>query len=601
MNFTRSTARSVLARSTRVGRTPCPTHARFQSSSSSSTSSTSSNVGGQGSSHIAAGAAGGLAAGIALYSIYLITPSGKMHRTINKGAKEVHKKYDEAAKKLQGQTPGADEAIKYIKEFAYSYVAWVPGGKQYVDTVFKDIETLKENHRDVNEIVNGAYKQFQQLSRSGFSLETASNAYNILADLSKKFGDLAGNPLTDILDNHPQAKKKFGGSIDQLKEMGENYGPEAKKQVDQTWNEAKEILRGGVSAANLDRGLEGAKSYLDKNPKVRELVEKNASVLKQGNAKEVFEQAKKAVESGETGALEDYVNKAKSKSEQAASNLGIDQYFKMIPSGSEVLEKLNQLREVAEEHTNEGEKLLKETTDELKQVLEKNSIKTTLPGGADLGSPGGDGEEPTWAMQPQIHRSGVVPNDEVLVKSLYKQLLKDKWKLQYKAAHDYPDEYGLPPSLLGNSIISFQDNAQNSHNRLRRLQWLQRKWAFFRAHREIKEKDVYIATKRSFLTWIEQRFGPETTSGALQDLCFIVGGYVFWVDLAVVTALPPFGLSPDLESGYYGDDNVSGSYITGYSGSSASGSALCEGSSSSVSGRVRRWQGNIQQPRGSWR
>ncbi|KAI1426115.1 hypothetical protein F5Y12DRAFT_309578 [Xylaria sp. FL1777] len=390
MNAARPTARITLTRSTRVGRTRCPARPRFQSSSSASTSS---NAAGNGSSHIAAGAAGGLAAGIALYAIYLVTPSGKMHRMINKGAKEVHQKYNEAAKNLQGQTPDVDRAINYMKEFAYSYVAWVPGGRQYVDTVFKDVETLKENHREeVSQIVSDAYKQFQGLSKSGLSLVAASKVYNILSDLSKKFGGLAGNALTDIIDNHPQAKEKFGGSIDQLKEMGENYGPEAKKQVDQTWNQAKEILSGGLSTANLDKvrrlieekiqqvkklgdeawnkGLEEAKPYLDKNPKIKELVEKNASALKQGNAKEVFDQAKKAVESGDTGALENYINKAKSKSEQVASSLGIDQYFKMIPGGSEIMEKVNQLRKVAEEHKDEGEELLKETMDELKQVLE---------------------------------------------------------------------------------------------------------------------------------------------------------------------------------------------------------------------------------------
>jgi hypothetical protein len=327
-----------------------------------------------------------------------MTPAGKMHRTINKGAKEVNQKYKEAAQKIQGQTPDADGAIKYMKEFAYAYVAWVPGGRAYVDTVFMDVETLKENHQDeVNQIVSDAYKQFQDLSKSGLSMESASKAYSILTDVGKKFGDLAGDALGEILDNHPQAKEKFGGTIDQLKEMGENYGPEAKKQVDQTWKQVKEVLGGGFSAANLDKArrlveekiqqvkklgdeawnkaLEEAKPYLDKNPKVKELLEKNANALKQGNTKEVFEQAKKAVESGDMGALEDYVNKAKSKGEQAASSLGIDQYFKMIPSGSEILEKVNQLREVAEKHKDEGEKLLKETAEELKQVLDKKSEK----------------------------------------------------------------------------------------------------------------------------------------------------------------------------------------------------------------------------------
>ncbi|KAI1828211.1 hypothetical protein F4861DRAFT_489163 [Xylaria intraflava] len=395
MDATRFAARATLMRSTRTGRTQCPTHARFQSSSSSSASSRGFNMS---NPNVVAGAAGGLAAGVTLYGIYLMTPSGKMHRTINKGAREVQRKYSEAAKRLRGPTPDLDDAINRMREFAYSYVAWVPGGRDYVDSAFKDIETLKENHReDVNDIISDAYTQFQDLSKLGFSLEAASKAYNILTDLTKKLGALAGNALGDILDNHPQAKEKFGGSVDKLREMGENYGPEAKKQVDQTWEQAQKMLRGGVSAGNLDRvrrlvedkiqqvkklgdeawdkGMKEAKPYLDKNPKVKELIENNASALKQGNAKEVFEQAKNAVESGDTGALEDYVNQAKSKGKQAASNFGIDQYFNMIPSGSDILEKVNNLREVAEKYEDEGEKLLEETTEELKQVLEKKSEK----------------------------------------------------------------------------------------------------------------------------------------------------------------------------------------------------------------------------------
>ncbi|KAJ8128247.1 hypothetical protein O1611_g5388 [Lasiodiplodia mahajangana] len=397
MNAARSAARTTVTRSVRGCRAHCPARSRFQSSSSTQ-SSISTNATGQDNSYMAAGAAGGLAAGIALYGIYLMTPSGKVYRTINKGAKEVNRKYNEAAKQLQGQTPDVDGAIKSMKEFAYSYVAWVPGGRQYVDTVFKDVETLKQNHRDeVNQIVSDAYRQFKELSNFGLSLDTASKAYNILADLANKFGDLTGNALTDILNNHPWAKKKFGGTVEQLEEMGENYGPEAKKQVDQTWKEAKEILGGGLTAANLDKarrlvedkiqqvkklgdeawnkGLEGVKPYLDKNPKVKELIEKNTSTLKQGNAKEVFDQVKKAVESGDMGPLEDYVSRAKSKGEQAAGSLGIDQYFKMIPSGSEILEQVNQLKEVAEKHKEEGGRLLEETTEELKQVLGKKLEK----------------------------------------------------------------------------------------------------------------------------------------------------------------------------------------------------------------------------------
>ncbi|KAK7741984.1 hypothetical protein SLS53_004567 [Cytospora paraplurivora] len=393
----RTAARSALprvARSVKAPRTARQT--RFQSTSSSSSSHTQ----GSGTSPIVAGVAGGVAAAGVLYGAFLFTPSGKVARSINKATKEGQKKYQEAATKIQQNTPDADQTIKYIKDFAYSYVAWIPGGRQYVDVVFKDIETVRKNHRDeADRLLNDAYKQLQDVSKSGLSLETVRKLYDVLADLSVKVADLSTDALGDIVDNHPQLKEKFGGSLDQLKSLGEQYGPEAKKQVDETWKQIRDVAAGGLTAANLDKarklvqekieqvkklgdeawqkGLEQAKPYLDKNPKVKELLEKNADALKQGNAKELFDRARKAVESGSTGDLESYVNEAvkktKSAGKKAGGGFGLEQYFDQIPNGSEILPKLQQLKEVAEKHSDESEKLVKETLEELKKVLEKKS------------------------------------------------------------------------------------------------------------------------------------------------------------------------------------------------------------------------------------
>ncbi|KAI1075501.1 hypothetical protein F5B20DRAFT_585296 [Whalleya microplaca] len=392
----RTLIRSTSLQASRTARGSRASHARFQSSSSSS----SKNAGSSNSQYFAAGIAGGVAAATVLYGTYLLTPSGQVQRKINKGVREASNKYEEASKKLQGSTPNVDEALNYIREFCYSYVGWVPGGRQYVDAAFKDVETLRQKHRnEVNQTISDAYSQFQDLSRSGLSMDTVSKAYEILTDLSKKLGSLGSDAAMDILDNHPQIKQRFGGSIDHLKQMGEDYGPEAKKQVDQTWEQVKEIMGGGISAGNLDKvrrliqekvdqvkklgdeawkkGLEQAKPYLEKNPKVKELIEKNEDALKQGNATELFKRAKSAVETGDMGEFKDYVDHAIEKTKSKGSKLsgGLDQYLNMIPNGSEIFDKVNELKKVAENHKDEGEKLLKETMEELKQVLEKRSQK----------------------------------------------------------------------------------------------------------------------------------------------------------------------------------------------------------------------------------
>ncbi|KAF7562321.1 hypothetical protein G7046_g1812 [Stylonectria norvegica] len=392
----RPLVRSSLPRAARQLRAPRRQQVRFQTTTSSSSSSGSSIT-----TQFGTGLAGGLVGATIFYGLYTYTPAGRTASKLNKAAIEAEKKYQVAAKKLQQNTPSADEAIDYIKQFAYSYVGWIPGGRSYVDAAFNDWEKVRENNADeADKLVNDAYKQFQDLSKTGLSLETASKAYDVLTDLAKKFADLAGGAIGDIIDNHPQLKEKLGGNVDQLKQLGEQYGPEAKKQVDETWKQIKDIIAGGISASNLDKarklieekveqvkklgdeawkkGLEEAKPILDKNPKVKELLEKNADALKQGNAKELFDKAKSAVESGDLGDLEGYVNKATEKVKSKGSDLAsgwvdVEKYFKMIPQGDEILPKLQQLGEVATKHKDEGEKLLKETIEELKKVLEKKS------------------------------------------------------------------------------------------------------------------------------------------------------------------------------------------------------------------------------------
>ncbi|KAK8117946.1 uncharacterized protein PG998_006227 [Apiospora kogelbergensis] len=398
MFATQTSARAAIPRAARQLRTSrVPQQARFQSSTTGS-----SNAGGSAGSSFASGMAGGAVSVAIAYAIYSQTAAGKMTSTISKTASEANKTYEQAAKKLQEKTPDADQAYNYVKEFCYSYVGWFPGGRQYVDMAFKDLETVRENNKDeADKLVNDAYKQFQGLAKSGLSLETARKAYDMLADLSVKLGNLASNSIGDIMDNHPDLKKQIGPHVDQLKQMGDQYGPEAKKQVNETWQQVADIFKGGFSAASVDKarkliqekmekvkklgdqawtkGIEQAKPYLDKYPEAKKLLEENEDALKQGNTTELFKQLSTSLEKKDFSGFEKYVKQTvddvKSKGQKAGQSFGLDldSYFQMIPQGGEILPKLKQMKEVAEKHQEEGQKLLKETMDEIKQVLDKKS------------------------------------------------------------------------------------------------------------------------------------------------------------------------------------------------------------------------------------
>lgn len=309
-----------------VARVPRCQYLRFQSSSSSA----SVKGGTSATSHIATSFVGGLAGAALFYGAYSYTPAGRTASAVNKTLYEASQKYDAAAKKLQENTPSADQAVDSIKQFAYSYVAWIPGGREYIDLAFKDWESVRKNHKDdADKIVNDTYKELQKVSKGGLSLETASQALEVLAEFTKKMASLSADAFSDVVDNHPQLKEKFGGSIEQLQAMGEKYGPEAKKKVDETWDELKKILVGGFSVANLDKvrklleekveqvrklgddawkkALEEAKPLLDKNPEAKKLIEENTDILKKGDYKELFNKVRDAVDSGSLEDLQKYV------------------------------------------------------------------------------------------------------------------------------------------------------------------------------------------------------------------------------------------------------------------------------------------------------
>jgi hypothetical protein len=300
-------------------------------------------------------------------------------------------------KDLQNSTPEPNEALKWLKSTATSYAAFVPGGKSYVDSAFKDLETVQQNHSgEVEEIVNETYNELKKATKTGVSIDTAVKTWDILQDAVGRLGELAKDSAEEVLDNHPQLKEKFGGSLDQLKNMADSYGPEGKKELKETYTQIKDVLKGGVSAGSLGKvqqliqeksekmkkygdeawkkGLEKWKPYLEKKPEVKKFIEENMDSLKQGNLTEVFEQIRKAVEGG--GSVEDlkrYVKDAGEKAKDSGLGLGgsAEELAKMIPGGSEILPKLQKLQEVVRTRGDEAEGILKGTYKDIQDVLQR--------------------------------------------------------------------------------------------------------------------------------------------------------------------------------------------------------------------------------------
>ncbi|KAI9880232.1 MAG: hypothetical protein M1830_004576 [Pleopsidium flavum] len=338
------------------------------------------------------GMAGGALVFLGGYTYYYFSGA----KTLVNTAHETKAKFESLSQRFKDAAPEPNEALRWLRQTATSYAAFIPGAKGYVDTAFDDLDLIRNKHgKEVDKIVGEAYSELKVVSQEkGMSIETAQRAWEIIQKHLKRISDLAADSAQEIMNNHPALKDKVGGNLDQLKQLGDKYGPEAKKQVDQTWDEIRNIIQTGVSVESVNKirslvqqkmevvrkmgdeawkkGMEQAKPYLDKNPKVKELVEKNMDSLKQGNVRELYEKVKESVESGNVDSLESYVKSSVDKVKQSGgTGGGLDQYLKMIPGGDKIVPKMSQLQEIAQEHGEEAEKIVKDTFEEIQQVLQR--------------------------------------------------------------------------------------------------------------------------------------------------------------------------------------------------------------------------------------
>ncbi|KAI5360908.1 hypothetical protein Slin15195_G088220 [Septoria linicola] len=303
---------------------------------------------------------------------------------------------EQIKQQLQEMKPQGDDVLGSIRQVAEKYASFVPGGRQFVDTSFKDLEAIRNKHKEeFNEIARATYDELREAAqKKGASIETINDIWTILSKRLGQLTDLAGDASQQILDNHPELKEKLGGQFDQLKQLGDKLGPEAKKQVDDTFNEVSNIVKSGASADAATRaykllqeksqelkklgdkswesGYEQIKPYLEKNSDVKKFVEENMETIKSGNVTDVIDKVKTAVQSGSTRGLEQYVKEGKKKADQF-SNGALSSWLDAIPNGSQILPQIMKLKEAAEQKGPEAQKLGKETIEELSKVLEKKS------------------------------------------------------------------------------------------------------------------------------------------------------------------------------------------------------------------------------------
>ncbi|KAH9938919.1 hypothetical protein B0H21DRAFT_878593 [Amylocystis lapponica] len=383
------------------------------------------------SSHVAAGLAGGAVVLLGGYAWYHFSGA----KTLVSASKSAQAYYEQTKRTVAEKAPkNPNEVLAFLRSTAKSYAGPIPGVSAYVDSTFDALDELHETHgEEMNKVLQKGYDEVKQILKENNNSMDVETGIKVMAVLRQRMGELqevgkkAGQDALGALGKqYPQIAEKLGGGYDELKQMAEKRGPEAKKILDETTQQVKSIFAKGFSQDALSesqeliqskstqikklaessaqdawkKGLKDAGPYLDKFPEIKQLLDDNASKFTaagaatlSGNsnaAQEIFQRLKEAAESGVAGnkekkqELKEFVlKKAKETEGQASDQVQkswdmLQGWIKTIPGGEEALKKapnLGALIEVSQERGEDAKKLTQEACDDIMKVLEEKGKK----------------------------------------------------------------------------------------------------------------------------------------------------------------------------------------------------------------------------------
>lgn len=294
-----------------------------------------------------------------------------------KTSKSLESSIAEVKRTLAEKTPSADEALNYFRGVAKSYGSLIPGASAYIDPMFDTIDELKKTHGDETEkIIKGTYDEVKEtVSKGGFDLKTGEKVVEILKRRAAEVEDLGRRVGTDfikpVLDKNPQLRDSIGGSYDELKQLVQKHGPEAKEKYDDLVKQLKQIFDKGISPDSIkqvqdliqqktkeirelgekagkdawDKASKQAKPYLDKMPDVKKSLDENMKALIASGGKNVQEVYDKIKQVADKGFDKKSVQELQDMIKQKAKDKGVDwdqswqsveQCIKKLPGGDQV-------------------------------------------------------------------------------------------------------------------------------------------------------------------------------------------------------------------------------------------------------------------------
>ncbi|TQS35681.1 hypothetical protein Golomagni_03891 [Golovinomyces magnicellulatus] len=203
-------------------------------------------------SRVSSGILGGLAGGglVAGYGFYHFSGI----RKVVVSASGTQEKLKSIAESIKDKAPPPNEAVEWLRNTAYFYAYFIPGGRDYVESIFQSIDSIQQKHsEEFNDIINQTYVDLKEVSKDGPSIDAATKGWLVLQNSLKKVTRLIGVSINESFDNHPQAKEKLSKNLSQLKSLAESHGPEAKRELIKVYQEAIGAIREGLTSESIGR------------------------------------------------------------------------------------------------------------------------------------------------------------------------------------------------------------------------------------------------------------------------------------------------------------------------------------------------------------
>ena len=145
---------------------------------------------------------------------------------------------DSVIAKAKDAAKNPSETLKYLRNVAKSYSAFVPGASGYVDSTFDELEKLREEHgEDMDKVLTETRDELVKAAKEGKAdTKTAARVYGVLSDGIQRLQKLGKTAGESFLENNPQLKERFGNGYGQLKGLAEKAGPEGRKVLDEVTN-----------------------------------------------------------------------------------------------------------------------------------------------------------------------------------------------------------------------------------------------------------------------------------------------------------------------------------------------------------------------------